>query len=320
MGDRKVFFMPKIPATGIAKRFCGQGRARAIVESLLSQPLVGGQRALAEEFRKTGTILSFKKGKRITAQGAADNEMYFLLCGSVNVIINGHIVATRSAGTHFGEMAAMDYTAKRSASVVAVDEVVVLQIAQARFVQIANQYLSVWHHVALDIAARLRERSKFLRTPNSLPILFIGSSSEGQSVACEIKRACENKCKVEVHLWSDGVFQASKTVIEDLVGETNRCDFSVLVLTPDDNTKSRGQVKPAPRDNVIYELGLFTGALGRDRSLIVMPSDVNLKIPTDLLGVTTLRYKPAKTQNTLNRRLDSVAAQIVKRIEEHGPK
>lgn len=96
------------------------------------------------------------------------------------------------------------------------------------------------------------------------------------------------------------------------------CDFAVLVLTPDDKTTSRGKVKAAPRDNVIYELGLFTGALGRERALVVVPSAVDIKIPTDLLGVTTLRYKAAKTPAAIKKRVDSVAADIVTRIQERG--
>jgi predicted nucleotide-binding protein len=231
-------------------------------------------------------------------------------------------VAVRQAGCHFGEMAAMDYTALRSATIVTADEVVVLKLSPERFIKIAEKNQDVWKRIANELASRLRERTKFHRNKNDIPILFIGSSSEGLSVAEAIKSACESilKKKIEVRLWSDGVFQTSKTVVEDLMRMAEGCDFSVLVLTPDDKTASRGKFKSAPRDNVIYELGLFTGALGRDRSLIVMPSVIDVKIPTDLLGVTTLRYEPAKTTRTLKKRLHAVAMQIAQRINELGSK
>ena len=312
--------MAKAPVKGIAARFCGtKNGPKAVLESLLVQQLVSGQQ-VAEALRKNGEVICFQRGDTITEQGAADNDIYFLLSGSVNVLVNGYVVATRQPGTHFGEMAAMDYTAKRSATITAEDDVVVLRVAQDRFAQVANRHSTIWKELARVLGARLRERSKFFRSRNARPIVFIGSSFEGQMIANEIKAACERKMKgaIEVRLWCDGVFQASRTVIEDLLSMASDCDFAVLVLTPDDKTTSRGKVKAAPRDNVIYELGLFTGALGRERALVVVPSAVDIKIPTDLLGVTTLRYKAAKTPAAIKKRVDSVAADIVTRIQERG--
>ena len=76
------------------------------------------------------------------------------------------------------------------------------------------------------------------------------------------------------------------TFIEALEQELAQSDFAVLTLTPDDQSKSRGKVTRAPRDNVLLELGLFMGHLGRDRTYFVCDKNQNLKIPTDLLGVT----------------------------------
>ena len=312
--------MAKISPIGIASRFHGSNGKRATKDSLLKQTLIANDENLAEQFCLHGEIAHFLRNQPITAQGNTDNDLYFLLCGAVQIVVNGYCVATRAAGTHFGEMAAMDHTALRSASVVAIEEVVVMRVPQAKFLQIAGRYSKVWQRMAGELAVRIRDRAKFLRNKNEIPILFIGSSTEGKDIATELKHACESKVGVEVRLWSDGVFQASKTTIEDLMTTADKCDFSVLVLTPDDKTKSKGQVKAAPRDNVIYELGLFTGALGRDRSLIVMPSEIDLKLPTDLLGVTTLRYKGAKTKKALKAQVVVMADQIVARIKSHGPK
>jgi predicted nucleotide-binding protein len=314
--------MAKVPATDLASRFCGKNGPKAVQESLTRQQLVGGQAAIAKALQVNGSVAPFQRGDTITEQGSADTDIYFLLCGSVKILVNGYEVAVRQAGTHFGEMAAMDYTAKRSASVVAEDEVVVLRVPQDQFMKIASRYSSVWKELARILAIRLRERSKFFRSRNPRPIVFIGSSSEGKVVAEALKALCEKKLRraIDVRLWSDGVFQASQTVLEDLLQTTEHCDFAVLVLTPDDKTKSRGTVKDAPRDNVVYELGLFTGALGRERSLIVVPSQTDIKIPTDLLGVTTLRYTPRKSTSALMRQLESAVTDIVARIKQHGPR
>ena len=65
-----------------------------------------------------------------------------------------------------------------------------------------------------------------------------------------------------------GTFKPSITFIEALEEELAQSDFAVLTLTPDDQTESRGKVSMAPRDNVLFELGLFMGRLGRNRTLL----------------------------------------------------
>jgi Predicted nucleotide-binding protein containing TIR-like domain len=49
----------------------------------------------------------------------------------------------------------------------------------------------------------------------------------------------------------------------------------------------------SPRDNVAFEAGLFGGALGIRRTFILHANDS--KLPTDLLGLTSVRYDPATT-------------------------
>jgi predicted nucleotide-binding protein len=48
---------------------------------------------------------------------------------------------------------------------------------------------------------------------------------------------------------------------------------------------------PTPRDNVIFELGFFMGRLGRSRAILMEPRGERLKLPSDLAGITTIRYK-----------------------------
>ena len=47
----------------------------------------------------------------------------------------------------------------------------------------------------------------------------------------------------------------------------------------------------APRDNIVFELGLFMGALGRSRTFLVQPRGAGLKVPSDLMGITPLTYE-----------------------------
>ena len=94
-----------------------------------------------------------------------------------------------------------------------------------------------------------------------------------------------------VRLWTDGVFGASQFPIIDLEKQVQEADFAVLVLGRDDEVISRNQKSDAPRDNVIFELGLFMGALSHERTFMIIPRGCDIKIPTDLLGLTPLDYR-----------------------------
>ncbi|MEK7994821.1 MAG: TIR domain-containing protein, partial [Planctomycetota bacterium] len=84
--------------------------------------------------------------------------------------------------------------------------------------------------------------------------------------------------------------QPSSTAIEALTALAQDADFAVIVLSPDDITLSRGNRRPSPRDNAIFELGLFMGAIGRDRTCLFKPQGMDIKIPSDLMGVTCVEY------------------------------
>jgi hypothetical protein len=128
------------------------------------------------------------------------------------------------------------------------------------------------------------------------PSLFIGSSTEGLEFAQALRALLVHDA--EVTLWNEGFFRLGSTFIETLVNSLPRFDFAVLVLTPDDWTDSRDVWSLSPRDNVLFELGLFMGRLGRSRTFILHQSDPNLKIPSDLAGVTTATYEwPREDKN-----------------------
>lgn len=120
------------------------------------------------------------------------------------------------------------------------------------------------------------------------PSVFIGSSSEGVEFGRAVRAALERD--TEVTVWDEGVFELGLTFVEGLTQALCRFDFAVLVLTPDDVIQSRSTEESGPRDNVIFELGLFMGRLGRGRTFILQQSGATLKIPSDLSGVTTAQY------------------------------
>jgi hypothetical protein len=125
------------------------------------------------------------------------------------------------------------------------------------------------------------------------PTIFIGSSSEGCSVARAIKEQFDAEADVDV--WNEDVFQLNSSFLESLLRAVNLYDFAVLVFTPDDTTTSRGDIQQTPRDNVLFEHGLFLGRLGPKRAFIICEEQV--KVPSDFAGITIAKYRRREDGN-----------------------
>jgi hypothetical protein len=97
----------------------------------------------------------------------------------------------------------------------------------------------------------------------------------------------------------------------------DRFDFAILVLTPDDLVISRGGSNQAPRDNVLFELGLFMGGIGRDRTFIVYDRTAHIKLPSDLAGVTAATFAPHSDGNLVSA-LGAVTARIASIVKQLG--
>jgi len=149
------------------------------------------------------------------------------------------------------------------------------------------------------------------------PSVFVGSSAEGVPVAEAVQIALDHTC--DVQLWNQGVFGVGQVTLESLVAAANQNDFAILILTPDDVKTSRGSSSPAPRDNVIFELGLCAGILGIGRTFFIYDRSLSLDLPSDLLGVTPATYEPHESGN-LGAALGSACSQIKLQIGKLGPR
>lgn len=301
---------------GSSPRFSGQHGKRRLVETIRAQTLVAGDSRLATALSRRGAVEQYKVREKLAIQGDADNDIFLILSGSVAIRVNGRQVAVRSAGTHVGEMALVDPLAVRSATVVAIERTVTLRVKEHHFTNLGVQYPQLWRRIAAEVANRLRERNKQVRTPNSKPVLFIGSSQEGVRIAQEIEKRIRTTAII-TRIWTDGVFEASKTNIESLLGQAQDIDFAAIVLTGDDVTISRRKKKPSPRDNLIFELGLFMGAIGRERVFIVKPRRLDVKIPSDLLGVTCVEYVSGGPV-PFAKRFTSACDELARAIQKNG--
>lgn len=146
--------------------------------------------------------------------------------------------------------------------------------------------------------------------------IFIGSSVEGLGIAYSIQQNLLHDAETTV--WDQGVFELSGTTMESLTKTLSGSDFGIFVFSPDDIIKIRGREYPSVRDNVLFEMGLFIGRLGRDRVFFILPDGADIHIPTDLLGITPGRYDPNRSDGSMQAATGPVSHQIRLQIKALG--
>ena len=149
------------------------------------------------------------------------------------------------------------------------------------------------------------------------PCLFVGSASETEEIAKTIGQKLDD-C-VSVRFWGD-VFDLGDFNLQALQKQAAECDFALFVWGVEDTVEQGGERSGAPRDNVVYEAGLFAGALGENRVYVVHAA--NTKIPSDYLGVTTATFDPASPNfddfvKRIRRRFDELGSKPANRMSGH---
>src|SRR6266550_3543723 len=150
-----------MPPYHMLERFTGKdGRAR-LFEALLNQSMVQHSKEIAALLAKKAKPIAYAPGDVLMNQHSSDCDLFFILHGKVSIFDKGRELGLfREAGEHVGEMALVD-NSPRSATVKAIEHTVVACICERDFVAIANKYPTLWRGIAMRLAKRLRERSKF---------------------------------------------------------------------------------------------------------------------------------------------------------------
>ena len=119
------------------------------------------------------------------------------------------------------------------------------------------------------------------------PRIFLGSSSAQAPLLESIAAGLADVADVE--LWMT-TFTAGSMTLNRLVELSKEVDFAAFVFAQDDwtSTAPGADAQASPRDNVVFEAGLFGGAVGMPRTFILHARGA--KLPTDLLGLTSIRY------------------------------
>src|SRR5687768_10414753 len=148
------------------------------------------------------------------------------------------------------------------------------------------------------------------------PRIFLGSSGKQEKLLQALTRGLEDVAHVEP--WTTS-FNPGTTTLERLLELTHEVDFAAFVFARDDWTTNSppasdpaGSGEASPRDNVVFEAGLFGGVLGMRRTFILHASGA--KLPSDLLGLTCVRYGDATTPAEMR----AVNQKLRKAIESEG--
>src|SRR6478736_4704997 len=129
------------------------------------------------------------------------------------------------------------------------------------------------------------------------PRIFLGSSGKQAKLLQALTRGLEEVAHVDP--WTTS-FNPGTTTLDRLVELAHQVDFAAFVFARDDWTAAGPAAasppdagQDSPRDNVVFEAGLFGGVLGMRRTLILHAR--GSKLPSDLLGLTCVRYGDVTT-------------------------
>ena len=148
---------------------------------------------------------------------------------------------------------------------------------------------------------------------NKKPRLFIGSSVESLEIADAVNLNLDHQ--FEVTIWRNGTFDLSSNTIDSIVKKSQSVDFALFIFSPDDISIIRDQQKAIVRDNVLFELGIFIGAIGKERCFILRPRGVDLHFPTDLLGIIPADFEPNRTDGDLTSAVNNACVLIKNKMK-----
>lgn len=146
--------------------------------------------------------------------------------------------------------------------------------------------------------------------------IFIGSSSEGLKYVDQIKTFLSpvGDCVS----WTSS-FTQNRSTLDSLIKKTKLSDFAILIATCDDLTLKRDEIKATPRDNIVFEFGLFLGAAGIDHAFLL--AEEGAELPSDLQGITVARFSnDAHSYNSLEKECQRIIGHIkeVEKISQLG--
>ena len=284
----------------------------AIEERLMEMGVTQHDPQIVKRILELGEQVFFKTKENIVEQEDEGDGFFIILRGKVSVRVNNRPVETLKAGDFFGETCALSSLRRRNATIRALEDANLLVISRQDMRCIFEQFPKVICHVALTLTDRLTSRSNYIRRRNDTPEIFVGSSTKGAKLIDQIEKTKLSQIAV-IHRW-EGIFTLTESFLQSLIHAAETVDYALLIFTPDDWSLARRVLGKAPRANVVFELGLFLGALGKTKTFVMAPEGFDksrLLIPTDLSGIQFLTYNVGKISS-----IDSPIEKLIQAIEQ----
>jgi hypothetical protein len=140
------------------------------------------------------------------------------------------------------------------------------------------------------------------------PSLFIFSSSEERDVAAAIGRLLNNDARIK--FWDEGFHPGSGGFTETLLAQVEDMDFALFLLTPKDALHNIVGPGRRIRGNVLFELGLCIGRIGRNRTFVLASASTAHDLLPDLAGLTIISYSESRANRNLAVELDPACSLI----------
>jgi CRP/FNR family transcriptional regulator, cyclic AMP receptor protein len=277
----------------------------ALIEGLRAQKVIQGDVEVATGIAEVGELVEFAPGQNLIVQGATDRDMYFILAGKASVIVKGSRLYPREKNLTVGEMSALNPEILRSATLEADETTVAWKITHEQLEIIATKHPRLWKLLAVDLAGRLEQRNQLISGPNARPRVFFICSAEALQIAECIRAGLDHE-DATIEIWSDEqIFPAGSYPIEALERAVDDADFGIAIAQPDDLIRSRDRQAAVSR-------------LGRKRTLLLVPKESNVQLPSDFKGLTPLNYKAASKHENLSTALGPTIYRIKEILKEHG--
>jgi hypothetical protein len=148
------------------------------------------------------------------------------------------------------------------------------------------------------------------------PRIFIGSSSESIKIANACNVALDHVS--EPTTWPYAFDRAGTDALSSLITKAKNSDFALFIFSPDDINIMRDKSQPTVRDNVLFELGLFIGALGKERCFILRPRGEELYIASDLTGINTYEFNANRQDNNTSSAVNAACTRITEQMQSIG--
>jgi hypothetical protein len=112
--------------------------------------------------------------------------------------------------------------------------------------------------------------------------IFIGSASESKVLAKAIAQQLAADGYAPVRWWEE--FPPGAVTLDRLLELARSVEGAVFLCTSVDKSWYHDQLHDTPRDNLLFEYGMFVATLGRHKTVAVV--DHNTKMPSDCAAIT----------------------------------